>query len=292
MACTWIEVALNGPWGERRQPGLPITVDACVREGIDAAKAGASIVHVHAYDPETGRQNDDWQTYARIFEGIRRACDVILYPTIPLAGSALSGGAATPEQRYAHVAKLAERGLIEWGVVDPGSVNFTRIDRAGTAEPGFVYLNPEDHIVHGLEVCARHGLRPSYAIYEPGFTRLGAAVAKRVAGLMTPVYRLMFSDSFGWGFPPRPFALEAHLALLEQTAPGAPWMIGGLGVDIRGLIPGAVALGGHVRVGLEDAPFGCERSNVDLVEEAVRLVSGAGGRVATPAEVRAALATA
>ena len=135
-----------------------------------------------------------------------------------------------------------------------------------------------------------HGLTPSYAIYEPGFTRLGAALASRFPGLRPPLYRLMFSDAFAWGYPPRRYALEAHLALLEEQAPGAPWMIAGLGVDLRHLIPEAVARGGHVRVGLEDAPFGCDRTNADLVEEAVRLVRAAGGEPATPAEVRGALA--
>ena len=53
---TWIEVALNGPWGQELQPGAPVAVDAIVREGIAAAEAGAGIVHFHAYDEATGRQ--------------------------------------------------------------------------------------------------------------------------------------------------------------------------------------------------------------------------------------------
>jgi uncharacterized protein (DUF849 family) len=64
-------------------------------------------------------------------------------------------------------------------------------------------------------------------------------------------------------------------------------MVAGLGVDVRALFAPAVARGGHVRVGLEDAPFGCGRSNGDLVEEAVRLVAAAGGEPATAADVRA-----
>jgi len=54
-------------------------------------------------------------------------------------------------------------------------------------------------------------------------------------------------------------------------------MIAGLGVDVRPLIPEAVARGGHVRAGLEDAPFGCGARNVAPVEDAVRLVCAAGG---------------
>jgi 3-keto-5-aminohexanoate cleavage enzyme len=96
----------------------------------------------------------------------------------------------------------------------------------------------------------------------------------------------MFSDTFAFGFPPRPWALAAHCALLNEATPGAPWMIAGLGVDIRPLIGEAVGRGGHVRVGLEDAPFGCTSTNVALIEEAVRLARAAGGEPATVAEMR------
>ena len=66
-------------------------------------------------------------------------------------------------------------------------------------------------------------------------------------------------------------------------------MIAGLGVDVHPLIGEAVARGGHVRVGLEDAPFGCEATDVALVEEAVRLVRAAGGEPATVKEMREGL---
>ena len=74
-----------------------------------------------------------------------------------------------------------------------------------------------------------------------------------------------------------------------ELAPGSPWMVGGLGVDVLPLVPHAVAAGGHVRVGLEDAPFGSARSNLDWVETAAKAIEGAGGRVATAGEIRAAL---
>jgi len=99
----------------------------------------------------------------------------------------------------------------------------------------------------------------------------------------------MFSDEFAWGYPAKPAYLEAYLRLLEETAPGAPWMVAGLGVDIRPMLPVAVEQGGHVRVGLEDAPWGSELSNLRWVEQAVRLVRQAGGEPATATEIRAAL---
>ncbi len=280
MSKVIVEAALNGPWSRARQPGIPDTVEAIVAEGVACAKAGAAIIHAHAYDGG-GPQTFDWQVYARIIEGIRSRVDVPVYPSIPM------GGGLAPEARFAHTEALDARGLLEFAVVDPGSVNFTEL--RPTPEPAPIYANPEADIRHGLSLGAKHGFHPAYAIYEPGFTRAGAALA-RAAGAKTPVYRFMFSQTFAFGFPPEPFALDAHLALLAREAPGAPWMVAGLGVDIRALIAPAVERGGHVRVGLEDAPFGAELGNVAWVEDAVSRVRAAGGEPANVAEMRALLA--
>jgi uncharacterized protein (DUF849 family) len=105
-----------------------------------------------------------------------------------------------------------------------------------------------------------------------------------------PIYRFMFSDGFAFGFAPKEYGLEAYLKLLEDEAQGAPWMIAGLAVDIRPLIPAAVGRGGHVRVGLEDAPLGTDVANPAWVEQAAAAIENAGGQVATAAAVRQRLA--
>ena len=286
MPRVWIEVALNGAWSRKLQPGIPDTVAAIVAEGIACARAGAGIVHTHAYD-EGGRQTFDWQVYARIIEGIRAAVDVPVYPSYPIIPK--GQGEGDPMARFAHIEALADRGLLDFAVIDPGSVNFTLAKARPGAKPADTYLNPEAHVRHALDFAARRGFHPAFAIYEPGFTRAGAALA-RAAGVKAPVYRFMFSETFAFGFPPRPYALAAHLALLEEAAGPAHWMIAGLAADVRPLIGETVEKGGHVRVGLEDAPLGTTLSNLALVEDAVRLVRGAGGEPATGAEVRQSLA--
>jgi uncharacterized protein (DUF849 family) len=174
-------------------------------------------------------------------------------------------------------------------VVDPGSVNFSHRDDRAAGREGFVYLNPESHIRHGLDLAERYRFHPSYALYEPGFARLGAALAAERPGLPQPVYRIFFSDDFAFGFPATRWALTAYHRLLSELVPGAPWMVAGLAVDIRPVIAAAIERGGHVRVGLEDAPWGTEKGNVSWVEEAVDLVRQEGSEPATTAEVRAAL---
>jgi len=232
-------------------------------------------VHVHPYDETTLTQNDDLDTYVRIIEGIRERCDVIVYPTAPF-------GAAASDPRYAVTRELARRGLISWATVDPGSVNIARYDALARGESGFVYENSIQTLREGLAVCAEFKVVPSYAIYEPGFLRAGAAVAAQTPGLPTPIYRLMFSDEFTFGFPPAPEALAAYAWAMQAQHLSAPTMIAGLGVCIDALIPQAVARGWHVRVGLEDAPFGCTARNVDLVERAVLAITQAGGTPALP----------
>lgn len=174
-------------------------------------------------------------------------------------------------------------------MVDPGSVNFTLTATTAEAKPAETYLNPETHIRHGLGVAKRHGIHPAFAIYEPGFIRAGAALA-RASGVKTPVYRFMFSQQFAFCFPPKPYGLAALVTLAEEEARGAPWMVSGLGVDVTPLIGEAVARGGHIRVGLEDALLGSAATNLRLVEDAVRMVREHGGEPATAVEVRQALA--
>src|SRR5207244_4578906 len=111
--------------------------------------------------------------------------------------------AASAQARFAAIEELGRRGLIEWAVVDPGSVNLD----------GLVYTNPDEHIRHGLALAAQHGLHPGYAIYEAGFVRLGAALARAHNGLRQPVYRFMFSETFIFVFTPDGCALAASLQL-------------------------------------------------------------------------------
>jgi 3-keto-5-aminohexanoate cleavage enzyme len=288
MPITFLECALNGPWSQARQPLMPITPDALIAEGIACARAGAAVIHLHVYDPATGLQWENPQAYARVIEGIRAVEDVIVYPTLPLAGSPETPSPMTPESRFATVETLARQGLLEWAVIDPGSTQLSAFTDIPNGPPGFLYRNSEEEIRHGLALARRFNFHPSYAIYEPGFLRLGAALAIGVACPM-PLYRFMFSDGFTFGFPPRAYALEAYLALLANCHPGALWMIAGLQVDLDPIFEATLALGGHIRVGLEDAPFGCPLSNRAQTEAAAARILRAGHSLGTAPELRAKL---
>ena len=275
---TIVEVALNGPWGKARQPLAPIAVADIVADGVACARAGAAVVHVHPYDERSGRQNDDLETYVKIIEGIREQADVLVYPSAPFVDN-------DDIDRYGVTERLAERGLIQWATVDPGSLNIARYDDIAQSRPGFVYRNSETALKDALAMASRLGIVPSYACYEPGHIRLGAALHAMHVHAPTPVYRLMLSDEFTFGFPPRAFALEAYAALFSELDLKVPVMVAGLGVDITHLIPDIVQRGWHIRVGLEDAVFGCPSSNVELVRNAVESVHRVGGRVANARDI-------
>lgn len=276
---TILEVALNGPWGRERQPGIPIAVDEIVREGIACVRAGAAVVHVHPYDAVSGRQRDELDLYVAIIEGIRSQVDAVVYPTAPFVDD-------DGQDRYAVTEELARRGLIEWATMDTGSLNVVRFDELGTGGTGFVYRNPVQAVRGALQVAQRHRLRASFACYEPGFVRLGAALHAQHPGAATPVYRLMLSDEFTFGFPPTTSALDAYASLLAETAPSAPVMVAGLGVSVLALVPDVIKRGWHLRVGLEDAPFGTRATNEQLVRGAAQAIVEAGGQLASPAAAR------
>lgn len=286
---TWLEVALNGPWSRSRQPNIPVTADEIVQAAVACADEGAAIVHFHAYDPATGRQRDDYEIYAPIIERIRARADVICYGTLPFAGSIDAPSPLSPAQRFGAVDRLVRAGLIEWSVVDPGSTNISHHADIAAGKEGFVYANPESHIRYGLQLAQQHRITPSYAIYEPGFMRLGAALHRAYPAAPVPIYRLMFSQHIAFGFPPADWALDAYLRLLQLEQPGAPWMVAGLAVELGTLVEAAVQRGGHVRVGLEDAPMGCTLDNASLVRQARERIERAGGRLADATGVRARL---
>lgn len=275
----WLEAAINGAAGRQYQPRIPIAEAEIIEEAAACAGAGAAIIHLHAYDAD-GKPTEDADIYARLIEGVRKRCDAIVYPTLALSGSLAA--------RYAPIRTLMARGLLEMGVVDPGSVNITHRMQAAMGASGFVYPNPDDHIREGLRLAAEGGWRPAYAIYEPGFARLGAALAAAVPGLKTPVYRAMVSDHLLFGMAPSRRAVEFYAAHFADTAPGAPRMLSGLDADISGIIDVALERGFHLRVGLEDAPFGTERSNEDFVNDAARRIISAGRTLASPDAIRAA----
>ena len=272
-----IEAAINGGRTKRENPNVPVEPDEIAADALECFEAGASIVHNHI--DRFGLS--DAETAERYLEGwepvLAARSDALLYPTV--------NADADGNIRYDHLALLAETGGLRMGLADPGSVNLGRT-HDGVPVGGFVYRNSFDLLAHALDICRRHRLGPSLAIYEPGFLRTTLAWWR--AGKLPPgaMIKLYFSTDEGltgapFGLPPTRAALDAYLDLLDGCP--VPWAVSLAGGDVVAseVAPLALARGGHVHVGLEF--FGGDRqpSNRELVLEAVELAAEAGRPVAS-----------
>ncbi|MGB5098424.1 MAG: 3-keto-5-aminohexanoate cleavage protein, partial [Porticoccaceae bacterium] len=150
----WIEVALNGAWPRALQPNIPVTAAEIIDEGVACVKAGAAIVHAHTLDPVSGRQNSDPDNCQAFIAGIQRQVDAIVYPTavgLPMPDDAALRCATTDE--------LTRRGALEWGVLDPGSCNFSTRESAANlfGSDGDVYINGPRVLRASAERAAQNG---------------------------------------------------------------------------------------------------------------------------------------
>jgi uncharacterized protein (DUF849 family) len=258
-----IEAAINGA-----NPDAPRTPDEIARCALDCIDAGAAVVHNHidrfgTADAVAARYREGWDPV------LAARPDALLSPTI--------NGVGPVEERYSHIAPLAETAGLRIGVIDPGSVNLGA---------SFTYVNAGPDIEHQWQLCDRYGLVPGLSIFEPGFLR--AALAYWRAGKLPPGTMLRFyfggreaevDGGFTFGFAPTARALAAYLELLGDCL--LPWSVTVVGGDLFAteLPELALARGGHLRVGLEDHR-GRPATNEALVAQAVAAVEASGRPVA------------
>jgi uncharacterized protein (DUF849 family) len=153
----------------------------------------------------------------------------------------------------------------------------------------YVYTNTFNDTRYGVDVCERHRLGPSVAIFEPGFLQVVLAYHEAGALPAGTLVKLYFAGGGYvtggralWGVPPIPEGLDLYLAMLGDS--GIPWAIALIDGDVLSHPLTRVALerGGHLRVGLEDDPRAS--GNLDLVRAATALCESVGRPVATLAE--------
>lgn len=287
-----IEVALNGGTPKSRNPNVPRSPQEIAEDAVRCIDAGATIVHNHNDDRVVGGPGvHAWDPYLEAWRLIlRERPGTILYPT--MAGG---GAHVTVEQRYSHVVKLAEEGVLGLGLVDPGSVNFGGVDEDGLpAAVDVVYQNTFRDARYMFEACARLGVGASISIFEPGFLRVVLAYHRAGRLPRGAFVKLYFGGEHdylggtgrgvGFGLPPTRAALEAYLEMLQGC--DVPWAVAVLGGDVIecGLARLALEHGGHLRVGLEDYAGPRQPRNAELVAEAVALVRQIGKPVASCVE--------
>lgn len=280
-----IEAALNGGTPRKIAPHVPKTVDEIVADGMACLDAGASIIHHHNDEPVLGGDGIHAPgPYAEVWRRIRmRHPDAIFYPT-------MGGGRhdIRIESRYSHIEALATTGLLDLGLVDPGTTNIGRYAADGTPRAeSLVYQNTYADAVYMIETCRRLGLGMSISIFEPGFVRVISGYLS--AGSLPPGAFVKFyfgGAKAGFGLPPTPTALDAYLEMLSQWS--LPWLVSIQGGDLigsRDFAQHVIDRGGHLQVGLEPNPDPVRR-NLELVRAAVELAREMNRHPASCAEAR------
>jgi len=279
-----ISCAVTGSADTRsRNPAVPVTPNEIAASAIDAAKAGAAIVHIHVRDPQTGRASRDGALYREVVERIRSSgSDVIINLTtgpgarfVPGAEDPLKPGPGStlslPAERVRHVVELEP----EICSLDMGSMNMG----------GRVFINTPAHL-EAMAVAIRDaGVTPELEVFEAGHLLL----AKRLieTGHIRPPGLFQICLGIAWA---QPATSEAVMYMRSLLPPDCVWFAFGISLQQFPIAAQTVLLGGHVRVGLEDnlylAKGKLAPSNAALVEKAARIIDELGDEVATSAEAR------
>ncbi|HLH94699.1 MAG TPA: 3-keto-5-aminohexanoate cleavage protein [Xanthobacteraceae bacterium] len=266
-----------------KNSAVPVTPEQIASSSIEAAKAGAAIVHIHVRDPQTTRPSMDVALYREVVERIRGSgCDVLINLTtgpgarfVPGSEDPLRAGPGTnlkrPEERVQHVLELRP----EICSLDMGSLNMG----------GRVFINTPAHLEVMAVAIRDAGVLPELEVFETGHLLL----AKRMieTGHIRGPGMFQICLGISWGQPATPEAMTYMRNLLPANS---PWFAFGISLHQFPMVAQAVLLGGHVRVGLEDNLY-LERgrlapSNAALVEKAARVIEILGDTVATPADAR------
>ncbi|MGA7308897.1 MAG: 3-keto-5-aminohexanoate cleavage protein, partial [Pseudolabrys sp.] len=250
-----------------RNPAVPVTPVAIAASAIDAAKAGAAIVHIHVRDPETTQPSMDPALYREVVERIRASgTDVLINLTtgpgarfLPGVDDPLKPGPgitlALPAERVRHVVELRP----EICSLDMGSMNMGNQ----------VFVNTPTHL-EAMAVAVRDaGVTPELEVFEAGHLLL----AKRLieTGHIKPPGLFQICLGVSWG---QPATSEAVTYMRNLLPSDCVWFAFGISLHQFPIAAQTVLLGGHVRVGLEDNLY-LEKgkltpSNAALVEKAAK----------------------
>lgn len=264
---------------------VPVTPEQIAASALEAARAGASIVHLHVRNPATGGPSRDPALYRDVVERIRASgVDVVLNLTAGMGGDLVLGGVERPlppgegtdlagaTERLAHVAEL----MPEICTLDCGTMNF--------AEGDYVMTNTPSMLREMARQVRELGVRPEIEVFDTG--HLVFAKQLLAEGLIDDPMLIQLCLGIPYGAPDDPGTL---LALVNQLPPGCVFSAFSIGRMQLPYVAMAALAGGNVRVGLEDNIWlgpGVKATNGALVERAVTILEAMNVRVLSPAEVR------
>jgi uncharacterized protein (DUF849 family) len=266
-----------------RNPAVPVTPEQIAQSSIDAARAGAAIVHIHVRDPATSRPSMDKALYREVVERIRASgTDVLINLTtgpgarfVPGADDPLKPGPGTTmktaAERVRHVVEIKP----DICSLDMGSMNMGQ----------YAFINTPATL-ESMAIAIRDvGVLPELEVFETGHLLLARRFVEM--GHVKPPGLFQICLGISWSQPATTDAMAYMKSLLP---PASPWFAFGISLFQFPMVAQAVLLGGHVRVGMEDniylAKGKLAPSNAALVEKAARIIEELGDEVATPKDAR------
>ncbi len=274
-----VTCALSGVVANRAQcQGIPYTPEEYAAEAKRAYEAGAAVVHIHARTPD-GLPSYDVKDYQNIYDAVTSTCPIVIN---------FSTGAIniTTEQKIAHI-KAIKPAL---GALNMGSMNYAKYN---PTKKGFVFEfvfpNPFSEIIQIVQAMNEVQTKPEMECFDMG--HIGNSYPLIDMGLLKPPYQYSLIMGVVGGIPP---TIPNLVSMVNMLPSSSEWEIIGISLDQWRLVAGAIALGGNVRVGLEDNFYlnkgVMAASNGDLVEKAVRMIRDQGREPATIDECRSRLA--
>ncbi|HJO59110.1 MAG TPA: 3-keto-5-aminohexanoate cleavage protein, partial [Nitrospinaceae bacterium] len=267
-----------------KSPHIPVTPEEVANAAIEAAKAGAAIAHIHVRDPETGKGSRDPELFKEAVDRIRSSdTDVVINltsgmggdwtpseedPSMPGPGTDMIG----PLERLAHVKEL----LPEICSLDCGTLNF--------GDGNEIYIATPPYLRKMAELTKEWGVKPELEVFELGHLRFAKQMIAE--GLIDEPPMFQICLGIPWGAD---HSVDMLKVMKDELPGGVVW--GGFGIS-RMQMPiaaAAIAMGGNVRVGLEDNIYlerGVPATNAQLVEKVIGIIDRMGARAVTPAEAR------
>ena len=267
-----------------KHPEVPVTPEQISNAAIAAAKAGASVAHIHVRDPETGLGSRDVNLFKEVVERIRDSeTDVVINltagmggdwvpseenPSMPGPGTDMIG----PEERLAHVKEIHP----EICSLDCGTMNFGNGNE--------IYISPPGYLREMASMIQEWGVKPELEVFELGQIRFAKQMIKE--GLINEPPMFQICLGIPWGAEQ---TVDAMKVMKDELPTNSSWASFGIGRMQMPMAAAAVAMGGNVRVGLEDNLYlekGVLASNDQLVTRVIEIIQRMGSSVLSPQETR------
>lgn len=286
----FITCAVTGSGGTQdKSPHVPRSPKQIADSAIEAARAGAAIVHCHVRDPDTGAASRRLDLYREVTDLIRSAeVDVVLNLTAGMGGDIVFGSAEAPfpvnekatdmigaSDRLAHIREC----LPEICTLDCGTMNF--------AEADYVMTNTSGMLRTMGSMMTELGVKPEIEAFDTGHLWFAKQLVSE--GTLASPALVQLCMGVPWGAPND---LNTLMAMVNAIPEDWTWSAFSLGRDQMPYAAAAVLAGGNVRVGLEDNIFlekGVLATNAQLVEKSVKVIEGMGASIIGPQEVRTRL---